>query len=943
MADVFVSYAREDIDAVRRLHDALVARGMEVWVDWEGIEPSDRWLDSIREAIDGADAVVAIVSPAFLASEICALECEHASSLNKRLIPIVVAEPGEGQPVPPSIAEINWIFLRSSDDFERGIEALARAVDTDIDLIRTHTRVLTRARAWELAGRKPSPLLRGEELRLAESWLARAAAGSQPQPTELQAEFVAASRRQTTRRQRLTVVLSLAVAVLAVGLSVFAVLQRNEARDQRQEAQKQRDEARRQADISLSRSLAAESRAANAADQAVLLSLEARAVRDTPQARSATVSVSQRLRGVAAAFSGGGAAIADIDVSGDGQTLAVAAEDGLLELWDVRQRAPVTEPVNLGDPPIVGVALAGDATSGVVATNTLVRTFTVEGGIQADEPFGSEQGFLYDFAVSADGLRAASVGSLSGLQVFDPTSGELLFSRPASGAALLSVTFSPDGAAVFTGDNTGAVTGWDATTGVPVAGTPTPQSGVGIFSLAFAPDASLLAAGGSDGGIRLVSYPAFQSLGDPVSMHRSGIRDLAFSPDGQTLATAGDDGQVGLWRVYEGSTDTLSGHRGAVNAVEFAPDGGILYSGGADGTVLAWAVPRAPLVRSLVPDGFVEDVAFSPDGSTIAVPVYPADGGGRVVRYGVSDLAAVGEPLVTASGSPPHVASAKDGTLVIWTDGSVELAKPGAEAPAPVAVELVSEIRSGAVSPDGETFAAGLVDGSIRLVDLTGKDPAGRTLAGHAKPVQSVAFDAAGTRLVSGDEEGTLILWDASTGEQLATEPSAHSGAVYEVAFGHDGSTLASGGTDTLIRLWSLGANRSELLPSQVLRGHRDDVTGLAFAPAGDLLASTALDGSVRMWDVGSGLPVGDPALQLTAARGVAFSPDGGTLAVRTLTDVQLEDVEPWTGDSGELKAALCTVAGRNLTPAEFREFLPGRPYHRTCDMWPAGGSDQGS
>jgi len=37
MTDVFISYARKDQVFVRKLHDALVTQGRDVWVDWEDI------------------------------------------------------------------------------------------------------------------------------------------------------------------------------------------------------------------------------------------------------------------------------------------------------------------------------------------------------------------------------------------------------------------------------------------------------------------------------------------------------------------------------------------------------------------------------------------------------------------------------------------------------------------------------------------------------------------------------------------------------------------------------------------------------------------------------------------------------------------------------------------------------------------------------------------
>ena len=69
MADVFVSYAREDLPFVRRLTAALQARDRDVWVDLDDIIPSARWREEIRTAITEADAVVFVITPDSVASE----------------------------------------------------------------------------------------------------------------------------------------------------------------------------------------------------------------------------------------------------------------------------------------------------------------------------------------------------------------------------------------------------------------------------------------------------------------------------------------------------------------------------------------------------------------------------------------------------------------------------------------------------------------------------------------------------------------------------------------------------------------------------------------------------------------------------------------------------------------------------------------------------------
>jgi hypothetical protein len=44
-----------------------------------------------------------------------------------------------------------------------------------------------------------------------------------------------------------------------------------------------------------------------------------------------------------------------------------------------------------------------------------------------------------------------------------------------------------------------------------------------------------------------------------------------------------------------------------------------------------------------------------------------------------------------------------------------------------------------------------------------------------------------------------------------------------------------------------------------------------------------------------------------------------------------------WDVDIGHWVATACRIAGRNLTHAEWNQYLPGRPYQETCPTYPAG------
>jgi tetratricopeptide (TPR) repeat protein len=233
--EVFISYSRKDTDFVRRLDEALKSRGREAWVDWEDIRPTEEWMQAIYAAIDGANTFIFVLTPDSVASAVCGREIAHAAAHNKRMVPIVARELNAGT-APEALAKLNYIFFRESDDFEKATDTLINALDTDLDWVRAHTRLLTRAIEWETKGKNNSFVLRGDDLRTAERWLAQASTNKEPKPTALQTEYIIASRKAATRRQQITLGAVTLGFVVAIVLAIVAFFARQEAVNQKGKA-----------------------------------------------------------------------------------------------------------------------------------------------------------------------------------------------------------------------------------------------------------------------------------------------------------------------------------------------------------------------------------------------------------------------------------------------------------------------------------------------------------------------------------------------------------------------------------------------------------------------------------------------------------------------------------------------------------------------------------
>src|SRR5579863_2966538 len=334
MPDVFVSYSRRDSEFVRRLADSVSERGKEVWLDTEGIADAEVFPEAIKRAIEQSDAFLFVITPASVASGYCENEVEHAREMQKRIVP-VLREPVTDSELPAEIRDRNWIPFTDQDGYDASLGRLLGALDRDLEHAKEHTRWLVKAIEWGAEGRDKSFLLRGSELAAAERWLASSRADADPAPTQLQREYLLASRSASARRQRRLVGASVAVAVISIALVVFALISRSDAVSARARAVDERIAARAQA-------LAAESQAQLPNDPEISLILGMRAVREkaTPQsmfALRAALDDSPLERGLPTVARPGvcgynsGLSAA---VTSDGRQIALGACNGSLRLLD---------------------------------------------------------------------------------------------------------------------------------------------------------------------------------------------------------------------------------------------------------------------------------------------------------------------------------------------------------------------------------------------------------------------------------------------------------------------------------------------------------------------------------------------------------------------------------------------------------------------------------
>jgi WD40 repeat protein len=232
----------------------------------------------------------------------------------------------------------------------------------------------------------------------------------------------------------------------------------------------------------------------------------------------------------------------------DGKTLATAATDGAIRLWNPRtgellRRLDCPELEENSPKPAFGgsrIALVEGARVLVrdLPTGQVVRT---REGVDRSGPL----------ALSADGQTLLCCGATSGVQVIDVDTGRerCRFDTRASKTTNLALAPTGQVAAVLSSSDT--ILLGDTATGevlfeLETGATPDPNSSGG-HALTFSPDGHLLAAEGVDGRLRLWDAASGKLLHEGTCSSGS----LAFSADGRMLASTERDGTI---RVRETAT-----------------------------------------------------------------------------------------------------------------------------------------------------------------------------------------------------------------------------------------------------------------------------------------------------------------------------------------------------------------------------------------------------
>lgn len=884
MAEIFISYSRKDRLFVQELCEALAARERETWVDLEGIPPTAEWWREIAEAITAAQTFVFVVSPDSIASEVCRRELAFAVEQHKRLIPIMRRHVDPGQ-LPDAIAKLQLLPFCEGDDFNVTICALINAIDTDLEWVRDHTRLLLRAAEWKAKARDESYLLRAKDLEQAEWWCARADGHGEVQPTQLQRDYITASHRFAVQR-RWTIG---AVAVVLLISGVFAWWQHNRTLSQGLATQA---ESKMDLDPELSVVLATE--AVETASTAGAIDALRRALLQYRTAARAAIHDD---------------VIANARFSPGGNLIATASEDRRAALWGWTNSREKPIMLNSHTRGINSIEFGGDGKYVVTASSDGTAIVWASGtGSLLNRLEGHKQELLYaSFDRSGDLIVTASVDKTAKVWGWQHQV-EPLRILQGHQKGVTRAEFSRDGDLVLTTSTDASARIWNWRTSEPAVELRT--SGTVINIAKFSPDGRVVATGDRDGWVRVwdsQSGKEFTSL----DLHKFPVIDLAFSPDTRLIATAGADNTAKIWEWQGGSLPkVLVGHQDAITSLTFSPDGGSVLTSSRDGTARVWDVGSGTESFALRGQGGeLTNAQFNAKGTLVVTS--SSDGSVRVWDAHIDQ----GALRLEHNGLVHMAVFSPDGrqVLTVSEDATARLWDAATGRAGPILKGHDGAVTTGVYAPGGKRLVTAGHDGTARVWDAATGQP-GPFLRGHEGPIHKVVISPDERLIATASEDATVRVWDAKNGNQKKLFALSKGFGADSMELSRKGDFLVAGSGDGAIRVWDLHDDENV----KELQGPGFAVNSLAFSPDGRYIVAAGMDGVARVYEWNARpdpIVLGEPgSLQLNSA---VFSPDGRLVLTAGLDNKariwewrKAKEVRVLSGHTGPLSSAAFSPNG---------------------------------
>ncbi|WP_030940431.1 helix-turn-helix domain-containing protein [Streptomyces sp. NRRL S-646] len=809
-------------------------------------------------------------------------------------------------------------------------------IDADRERLRHHRQLTDAARTWLEHDRDPGTLYRGTRLARAEELFAGEDRGYDGLTSEETAFLVtaaeqrAAEERAATRARRRSRTLTASLcAVLVVALVVGLT------------ALRLRQDSEKQTTDTAARRVAAVADALRTTDPrtAMLLGVAAWRTSELPESRRALLgALAQPELDNFTDPAPGDEPTRILDSSG--RTL-LSLGDTTWRTWDVDTHRRIAS----GSVPH-GTLLGAGPGGRVLVIQTARQTQRLW-DTRTKRWIGDPLPFEDTVSFGASGrnyLVTSMFGDRAGL--YSSTDGHLVFRTPSAGSGELAAAAADDDRLLAVCPHGRAPQVWDTSARSVRTGAWTSARGVcdGDRTLFGLTGGRLLALTG--GRVRVWDTTSGRKLADVA---HPGVLSAVVSADGSFLATGGGQ-EISVWRLSKGGApvfrhsldnESLSGlawdsSRPLLRYLE----GGTVHTLDLT-TTLNRAWRKSPLAG----------VRLSPDGRTLATAERVGDRyvfqlrntrDGRLLRTlppPSRSFFRPGNRTVPGEVTEPLLSFSPDGGMVAY----------GVSAPWDTAPQRVTvwDVAGGHAKTTVDLATA-----STTSTDAIALGPGGRTLLtarltedGYfnetwdtTRQRRTALLPGPGGRIPAVSRDGGLLVTDnrvVRAGRSHVQDLVQHDG-IEEIAFAPDGSRMAAGDETGRVAIWDGDLrHRAGILrnvfpaPADPSSGSAEAIKALAFSPDGSTLAVGGDAGTVQLWDIATQQPLGPPLpTHGESIDTLAFSPDSSML----YAGGEHVPLQRYVVDPDRAVSLVCARAGNTeLTRAQWRTYVPDRPYRRIC------------